>query len=266
LTESAHTTEAAAHTGQPAHTGEATPAPRRRPRPTGLRPAWWPLPLCVLLGTLAGAAHGLLGEPRYTATSYVAVVPRDGTEFSAALGLTQAYGRIATGSAVLAAARAEAGPRVAPLLAGVRASTSPDAPLVEVTGTGAEPGGAARAANAVARALTRAANGSGEATGVRLTVFSAARPPAAPSSPGPVLTTAVGGCTGVLVGTLWLLVRPRAARAETGGAPRPVVPAPADAGARTADGASADGVPTEDGASAGRPLPADDPAPAGAGR
>ncbi|WP_206337414.1 hypothetical protein [Streptomyces sp. Z26] len=176
----------------------------RRVRP----PRWWPLAACVALGAAGGAAYGQFTPPSYSATSYVAVVPAKNADPASALGFAQAYGRIATGGAVLAGARAETGKPLSVLEKDVQAVTSPDAPLIEISGTAARPAGAATVANAVAGSLTRVANRSAERTEVRLTVFAAARAPSAPSSPSTPLAVAVGGCAGGLCGALLLLVRP----------------------------------------------------------
>lgn len=184
--------------------GHRTGAARRR-----ALPPWWPAVLCVLVGVLAGLAYGLLRPAQFTATSYVAVVPGDDGDPMTALGFAQAYGRIATDTAVLARAQEESGVPVATLRGRVDAVTSPDAPMIEIAGRARRAGEAAAVANAVARSLTEVAEDSAAATGVELTAFSRARAPREPSTSSPVLTTAVGGSAGVLVGALVLLVRPR---------------------------------------------------------
>ncbi len=176
----------------------------------GLRrlPVWWPVVVCTLLGALGGAAYGWFTAPEYTATSYVMVTSSDGSGGPAALGYAQAYGRIATGGAVLNQARTASLPLSA-LESGVEAVTSPDAPMIEITGTAGSPRHAADMANRVAKALTGIANLSSKDTGARLRVFSEALTPDAPASPSRPLSVAVGACTGGLIGALLLLVRPR---------------------------------------------------------
>ncbi|MFH0241517.1 hypothetical protein ACGRHY_03565 [Streptomyces sp. HK10] len=232
----------------------APPAPPRRTRPltrlsppwrTSALPAWWPLALGVLLGLVGGAAYGLLATPRYTATSYVVVVPGPGADSATALGFAQAYGRVATDSAVLAEARTAARMPVEELRDTVRSATSPDAPMVEITGTASSPGLAATASNAVANALTRTGNQATNSTGVRLSLFAPAFDPTEPASPSVPLAVAVGVCAGGLVGGLVLLAAPRGRRAPALAG----VPAPAGAADRSTR--------------AERPAPAADaPAPA----
>ncbi|QKW54897.1 lipopolysaccharide biosynthesis protein [Streptomyces buecherae] len=174
-------------------------------------PGWWPVALGAALGLAGGGTYGALATPEYTATSYVVAVAKDGTDPATALGFAQAYGRITTGGAVLGAAQRTTGTPVDDLRASVRTATSPDAPMIEVTGADARAGRAAATANAVARALAEHANRSERSTGVRLTVFARAVPPTAPTSPSLPISLAVGGCAGGLLGALALLVRPRPA-------------------------------------------------------
>ncbi|MFC4034006.1 lipopolysaccharide biosynthesis protein [Streptomyces polygonati] len=186
-------------------------------------PQWVALPLGVGIGLVGGLGYGLAATPQYAATSYVMVVPQHAGDSATALGFAQAYGRIVTGSAVLAGARTAAGTGEAELRKHVRAATSPDAPMISVTGTADHGPAAAAIANAVATSLTGTADRNAAATGVRLLVFSPAVAPSAPSSPSVALAAAVGASAGGLLGALVLLVRPRDERDR----PAPAVPAPA---------------------------------------
>ncbi|MFI0150742.1 lipopolysaccharide biosynthesis protein [Streptomyces lydicus] len=190
-------------------------------------PRWWPLPLCALLGAAGGASYGLLTPPSYTATGYVVVTPAKDSDPAGALGFAQAYGQMATGGAVLAEAHRASG---LPLgaLRGIRTTTEPDAPVIEITGTARTPHASAALADAVARALTRTGNRAATHTGAHLLALAPTAGPADPVSPSVPLSTGVGGCAGGLLGGLLLLVRPRG-RWETGhraGQPG-VIPAPA---------------------------------------
>ncbi|WP_328687755.1 hypothetical protein OG879_13670 [Streptomyces caniferus] len=188
-------------------------------------PRWWPLPLCALLGAAGGAGWGLLQPPEYAATGYVLVVPAKGSDPASALGFAQAYGRVATSGAVLAAAHRASHVPLGALRGGIRTTTSPDAPMIEITGTARSARASADLANAVARSLTRTGNEAGDSTGARLLVFSPASAPAAPASPSAPLATGVGACAGGLLGGLLLLVRPARERQRAGHTA--VVPAPA---------------------------------------
>ncbi|MEG3628722.1 YveK family protein [Streptomyces poriticola] len=223
------------------------PPVRRRPRPAALAtriraarvraaralPPWSLVAAGVLLGGLLGGSYGLLRTPEYTATSYVVAVPTDRSDPVSALGLAQAYGRVAPQLAVLGDAQVWAGVPVATLRASVRTATSPDAPMVSVTATSDRPDLAADMANAVARALTRHADTSADSTHVELRQFARATEPAGPSSASPALTGLVGASAGGLLGGLALLVRPRRSVAEPG-RPAAPVPGPASAPAATA--------------------------------
>jgi capsular polysaccharide biosynthesis protein len=192
-------------------------------------PAWWPLPVCVLAGMACGVSYGLLKTPEYAATSYVVAAPAKetkathGAEPGAALGLAQAYGRIATSDSTIAHARVAAAVPAQTLRTRVRTETSPDSPVIAITGTSTRPGQAADFANAVAEALLVSGNQVAENTGVQLLNFARAIPPSRPLSPSLPISAAVGGSTGGLVGGLVLLVRPGPPRR----APATAVPAPA---------------------------------------
>ncbi|MDK9495675.1 lipopolysaccharide biosynthesis protein [Streptomyces katrae] len=180
-------------------------------------PAWWPLPACALLGLAAGGAYGVLKAPEYAATSYVVAVPNETTEPATALGFAQAYGRIATSSSTLAYAQPRAGISAQRLRTQVRAETSPDSPMIAITGTSKSPSEAADVANAVADALSLSSNQAAKNTGVQLLLFNQAVAPSDPASPSAAISGAVGLCAGGLLGGLWLLARPaRPARRKQG--------------------------------------------------
>lgn len=193
-------------------------------------PRWAAVPIGVVAGLAGGLGYGLTAAPQYAATSYVIVVPQHG-DSATALGFAQAYGRVVTGSAVLAGAQSATGMAVSDLQSHVQAATSPDAPMISVTGTGAGGAEAADIANAVAASLTATGNRNAASTGVHLLVFSPAAAPSAPASPSAALSAAVGASAGGLLGALVLLVRPRptpegrAATTATGAAlPGPAQP------------------------------------------
>ncbi|WP_405998834.1 lipopolysaccharide biosynthesis protein [Streptomyces sp. NBC_00829] len=188
-------------------------------------PAWWPLPACVLLGTGCGVSYGLLATPQYAATSYVVAVSAKDAQPGAAIGFAQAYGRIATSDSTISYARVAAGLPARTLRTRVRTETSPDSPMIAITGTSNRPSEAADIANAVADAVFVSSNQVAKSTGVQLLSFSQAIPPAQPVSPSVPISAAVGGSTGVLIGGLILLVRPRRPRWSGTTA----VPAPAHA-------------------------------------
>ncbi|AEN08250.1 MULTISPECIES: LPS biosynthesis protein [unclassified Streptomyces] len=194
--------------------------------PSFVRPSWWPLPACVLLGAACGLGYGLLATPQYAATGYAVVTADKGVDPAAALGYAQSYGRLATSDATLAYAHGAAGESVRDLRAHVRSETSPDSPMIAVTGTSSDPDRAADIANAVTEAVVAGAGHVAEDTGVKLVEFSHALAPADPVSPSAALGTAVGASAGGLVGGLVLLVRPRPGRRGV----TAQVPGPAQAG------------------------------------
>ncbi|MFF3552887.1 YveK family protein [Streptomyces tsukubensis] len=231
------------------------PAPARSRRPGPLRwaanrsrrlPVWWPLPALAAAGALCGSAYGLLATPQYAATSFVVAVTGKDAQPGAALGFAQAYGRVATSDSTIAYARVAAAMSAQELRSRVRTETSPDSPMIAITGTSDRPGEAADIANAVADAVFVSGNQVAKNTGVQLLSFSRAIPPAEPVSPSAPLGAAVGAATGGLIGGLVLLVRPRARHrsagtgTETGSAGRtPAAPASVPAPATAAQGSAA---------------------------
>ncbi|MGY0025052.1 lipopolysaccharide biosynthesis protein [Streptomyces sp. cg35] len=188
-------------------------------------PRWWPLPLGIVVGALAGGTYAVASTPQYTATSYVIAVPTEKSDPMSALGFAQAYSRVATEVAVLSDAQVAAGVPVRTLQSDVRAQTSPDAPMVAISASSEKPAQAMAMANAVARALTTNASHTKDDTHVELLRFTRAVKPTEPSSASGGLTTLVGACAGGLLGGLALLLRPR----RTTEPATPTVPAPAAA-------------------------------------
>ncbi|BAJ31453.1 MULTISPECIES: hypothetical protein [Kitasatospora] len=198
------------------------PEPRRSARALARR--WWPLAVAVPLGAVAGAGYAAVSHPSYAASSYVVVVPNTPGENSTAVNFAQAYGRLTGQPQVLIGAAAETGHTVAVLSGLVRGTTSPDAPMIEITGTGARGGEAVRNADAVAKSLIAFGNASSKETGVRLVPLAPAAEPDAPASPSAALDTGVGAAAGVLLGTLAMLTRRKdgpAVRAELPAQPAP---------------------------------------------
>ncbi|MER5947665.1 lipopolysaccharide biosynthesis protein [Streptomyces sp. NPDC001904] len=189
-------------------------------------PRWWPLPVGLVAGALAGGVYGAVATPQYTATSYVIAVPTGESDSMSALGFAQAYSRVATQVAVLSDAQVAAGVPISTLQANVRAETSPDAPMVAISASSARPAQAMEMANAVARALTANASHTKDDTHVELLRFTRAVKPTDPSTPSAALTTLVGASAGGLLGGLALLARPR--RSVGQAATTATVPAPAE--------------------------------------
>jgi capsular polysaccharide biosynthesis protein len=170
---------------------------------------WWPVAALVALGSFAGLGYALLRQPVYAAKAYVAVVAQnsgDGT----AVSFAQAYARIAgQGDVLVAAVRNSTGQVSAQdLQRAVRAASSPDAPVIEITGSASTARRAADLSNLVADGLISTANQRSTDTRVRLVVLSPALPPITPVSPRPALDTAVGAAAGLLLGGLALLASP----------------------------------------------------------
>ncbi|GGQ28547.1 lipopolysaccharide biosynthesis protein [Streptomyces roseolilacinus] len=194
----------------------------------------WTVPAAVLAGAVAGGAYGLLSTPEYAATSYVVVVPGEGSDPAGAMGLAQAYGKVATDVALTGDAAVWARVSPATLRASVAAATSPDAPMISLTARSDRPETAAAMADGVARALVQKGAHTQASTRVRVVQFSRATTPTSPASPSAPLAALVGAAGGGLLGGLFLLVRPKRGTAAAGGAA-------ADGGTAAEGGAPADG-------------------------
>ncbi|MEU3562206.1 Wzz/FepE/Etk N-terminal domain-containing protein [Kitasatospora sp. NPDC006786] len=193
--------------------------PRRSARRLVRR--WWPVVLAVPLGAAAGAGYAVVSPPSYAANAYVLVVAQNPGEAAIATNFAQAYGRLAGQPQVLAVAAAETGHTRSELESLVHGTTSPDAPMIELTGTGRRPQEAARTADAVARSLVAFANTSSKDTNVRLVTLSPAAAPDRPTTPSGKLDVAVGGAAGLLLGALVMMNRRRggAGTPEAAGSP-----------------------------------------------
>jgi capsular polysaccharide biosynthesis protein len=163
----------------------------------------WLVLLLTAIGGGAGAAYAALKTPTYTAKAYVVATANAGDSISA-LNFAQAYGRVATSGPVLAKAGALLGADDSGLTA-VTASTSPDAPVIEIDATGSSARHTADVANAVANALAAYGTVRRDQTHVGLALLAAALTPAKPSSPRPPLELIVGAAGGLLIGGLAVL-------------------------------------------------------------
>lgn len=159
--------------------------------------------LLTLVGGAAGATYAAMKTPTYTAKAYVVAIGEPGESITA-LNFAQAYGRIATSGPVLAQAAARlGGDRTG--LSSVTASTSPDAPVVEITASGTSARHTTDLANAVAGALADYGGLRRSDTKVTLSMLAPATVPEKPTSPKPPLELAVGAAGGLLIGGLAVL-------------------------------------------------------------
>lgn len=168
--------------------------------------------LIIVVAACVGLGYGTLAPRTYTAQTFLVAVPKVAGDSGGASAFATAYSRLATQPAVLAQASASSGISADTLRGAVSAATSPDAPVISISGSAHDAAAAAADANAVAGALSALAAAHVADTSVTLTVLVAAAPPTRPSSPSPVLDTALGAAAGVLLATLAAL----AAGAATG--------------------------------------------------
>lgn len=157
------------------------------------------LVLLTVLGAVAGAAYAAVKTPTYQAKAYVVVTAEAG-EGPAAISFAQAYGRVAT--------KGPAAEKAAATLGGsselnqVTASTSPDAPVIEIIATHPNAARSAVVANAVAQGLIDFAATRKAETRVTVSMLATAAKPSSPSSPKPPLEAAVGAAAGLLLAGL----------------------------------------------------------------
>ncbi|GAA3208957.1 hypothetical protein ACFO1B_18190 [Dactylosporangium siamense] len=170
------------------------------------------LAVVTALGAGAGGIYGEVKTPTFRAQAYVVLTAEPGESF-AAVNFAQAYGRIVTNGPVTDAAATALGSRDG--LSSVTATTSPDAPVIEITATGADAGRTADVANAVAKALAEYATARKAETRVTASVLAPASTPTTPSSPKPPLELVVGAAAGLLVGGLAALAGVGRARRGT---------------------------------------------------
>jgi len=163
--------------------------------------------LLTLSGAIGGMAYALLTPSVYVANAHVIVVPQSDADISTAVNYAQAYARIATEGQTLDAAATGSKGAISrrELQENVRASSSPDASVIEITASATTASRAADLANAVARGLQDTGNRRTSDTRVRLAIFNEATAPMDPAAPQPLVDIAVGAALGLLVGGLWVL-------------------------------------------------------------
>ncbi|MGI5171307.1 hypothetical protein ACQEU3_43850 [Spirillospora sp. CA-253888] len=157
----------------------------------------------IAAGLLSGLGYGLLKPPSYSATAHVIVVAQDTDAGPAATSLAQAYGRLVP----LPGTLAWASPTLPESVVNdarphIQASTSPETPLIRITGKARSAAKAAKYANAAAGAMVSYGKVHERDTGVRVAAMSPATEPVSPSSPNLPLSVLVGTATGVLLAVL----------------------------------------------------------------
>ena len=189
-----------------------------------LRRSWPVLTVLVLVGTGAGAATALLTPPTYTSSTraYVAV-SSDGaassTELvqggSAAQQKVRSYVEVATSASVLAPVidELQLDTTVVELSSRVRVANPINTVLIDVTVTDADPGGAARLADAVGNSLAAVVTDDldapvdGGPSLVRVEIVEPAATPTSPSSPSLPLDLGLGLTIGLAAGVFACLAR-----------------------------------------------------------
>jgi capsular polysaccharide biosynthesis protein len=181
-------------------------------RARGVAVRWWPVPALVFLGLAGGAGYSIAAPVQYSASAYVVATvttsvstPQGDTQL--ALGFAQAYARITGQGDVLVPAAESTGHTLDWLRSHVQSSSSPNAPIIQITGTDASPADAAAVANAVAKSLAGYGDARSTETRVSVSVFSEALPPDQPATPGLSVDMTVGAAAGGLLGLFSVLSR-----------------------------------------------------------
>jgi hypothetical protein len=172
-----------------------------------LRP-WLTVTASILVGGVLGVLVHAVVPTDYSTSAYVIVTPTAADpDSSAALRYTQALGRLVADPTTLQGASQTSRIPWGDLAHIVRARTSPDAPLIEVTATSTSPDVSARAANGVTTSFVSLLNGRSDDTHVRLSVLAAAPVPPEPSSLSWRGAALIGLGAGLLVGGILVGVR-----------------------------------------------------------
>ncbi|MBN9737920.1 MULTISPECIES: Wzz/FepE/Etk N-terminal domain-containing protein [unclassified Pseudonocardia] len=177
---------------------------------------WLLVVLLVLLGAGAGLLYTYLTPPTYRSSALVVATELQPGGDRRDVSFGQAYGRLIDQQGILTSAAEAAGTTVEEARNSLASSTSPESPMIEITGTGATPVAAADMVNAAAAAIVDTAGTRLGDTGVRLLVLSPGVPPDQQISPDLTVDVAVGGAAGFLLGGLLLLGGPATRRRDGG--------------------------------------------------
>jgi uncharacterized protein involved in exopolysaccharide biosynthesis len=178
----------------------------------------WPLLLVgLLLGAGVGIVIALTASPAYTATATGIVTPvQPGGNESPDSGvpIAEAYSRIADDPPIVAEAATISGVEVPAdeINDAVRASASPEVPLVEIEATRDNANDAARLADGIVSALASQSQTASEDLGFVLRRFAPASTPTSRSNPSLVFRALVGAFLGLMASGLLVLLVPPARR------------------------------------------------------
>ncbi|GAA3220920.1 hypothetical protein [Actinocorallia longicatena] len=162
----------------------------------------------LVLGVVAGTVYGLLSPRVYAANADVIVVADKDPGSPVAVNFAQVYGRLATQSGALRSATAAILPSSVDLAEHVKASASPETPLIRLGARADSPYRAVAYANTAASALVTFANTHRAETGVHLVMMNQAVESPRPVSPGLMLSVLIGGASGGLLAVLLIARQP----------------------------------------------------------
>jgi capsular polysaccharide biosynthesis protein len=165
---------------------------------------WVVLALTVVLGGAAGVLWAKVTPPTYTASAVLVATTVQATGDNRQNSFAQAFARLVGQPDISTAAAENIRLPAEQARTAVQATTSPDTPLIELTGTADTPEKAAGLVNAVATAVVNVADTRQAETGVTLLMLTSAGAPTSPSSPKLAVDVAVGGAAGFLLGGLFV--------------------------------------------------------------
>jgi capsular polysaccharide biosynthesis protein len=161
-------------------------------------------------GAAAGAGFALTARGEYQSHAYVLVAAPPGlSDNGSAVGLAHAYARVARERAVVGPALAarRLPTATADLDTALSVTTSPDAPIIEITGHAATAATATTLTDAASRAFVEYVDQVGQDTGYRPILLSPAATADLSGAPGLALSLAVGAAAGGALGGGWRLLR-----------------------------------------------------------
>ena len=160
-----------------------------------------------MMGGLVGLVLDSLVPAHYTSRAYVLITSdTDGANVSA-LNIAQAVARVATSDSVVNSSGSAHRLSIAAQQGRLSASSSPDAPLVELFATASTASDATVLANQFAGRVERHVTSFSGVARVRAEIFASASQPSRPSSPNRFVLWVTGFGLGVLAAAVLFVIR-----------------------------------------------------------
>ncbi len=163
--------------------------------------------LLAVFGGLLGILVAALSSDRYTAHAYLLVTTTGSGADVSAVNTAQAVARVATSESVLSADGSNARLLDATRDKDLTATSSPDAPLVDLAATSSSPSDAADLADEFAQQVETHVSEFRDVAQIRAEVFAPASLPRDRSSPNALVDLVAGVALGLLAGAVLYVVR-----------------------------------------------------------